>query len=67
MQEKRFIVGGEWMESPETTDLRNPHTNQTITKLFLAQPSDIDEAIQLSSEAFKVTSKYSSYVAIYYP
>ena len=49
------------MESPETTDVRNPHTNQTITKLFLAQPSDIDEAIQLSSEAFKVTSKYSSY------
>ncbi|MFA6541014.1 MAG: aldehyde dehydrogenase family protein [Bacteroidota bacterium] len=61
MQEKRFIVGGEKTESSEIVSVRNPFTGNKIADICLAQASDIEEAIQLSGEAFKSTSKYSGF------
>ena len=47
-------IGGEWRRSRagEYLDVRNPATAETIVRVPLTQPEEIDEASQLAQTAF---------------
>lgn len=56
-----FLLGGEWKSSKVTKDIINPYTQKAFAKVHVAQPADIEKAIQLSVKAFEETKKLPSY------
>ncbi len=47
-----FLIGTEWRESSIRQSVINPYTGNSIAEVCQAQPSDIEDAIQLSVSAF---------------
>ena len=54
---QKFYVGGEWRDSSEQLEVRFPFDNTLVETIHLAQPSDIDVAIESANDAFEQTSK----------
>ncbi|MFA6456663.1 MAG: aldehyde dehydrogenase family protein [Bacteroidota bacterium] len=61
MREQKFIVGGEWKKSGNTSPVRNPFDNTELASCWLAGPDDIESAICSAQHAFTVTSRTSGF------
>jgi acyl-CoA reductase-like NAD-dependent aldehyde dehydrogenase len=61
MEPVKFLVGGEWRTSSTTRQVVNPFTRSAVADVYQAGASDIEDAIQSASHAFRSTRKLPSH------
>jgi acyl-CoA reductase-like NAD-dependent aldehyde dehydrogenase len=52
MTPKAFFIGGDWVSSGQSFEVKNPYTHELIGSYFQAGPEQVEEAFQSSHEAF---------------
>lgn len=57
---KRFLIGGEWIESPETAEVRSPFDGTLIASVCLADKAAVKRAVDSAHAAFAVARKAST-------
>lgn len=50
-----FLIGRKWTGTKEAIPVINPYTQEPFAEVSLASPQEIDKAIELAVETFKVT------------
>ena len=60
VQEHEFLIGGEWRDSEEWSEVRNPYGG-IVGATFLAAESDIEDAIQSGVRGFEAMKALPSY------
>ncbi|MDD8019177.1 MAG: aldehyde dehydrogenase family protein [Bacteroidota bacterium] len=58
---KPFFIGGEQRKTDVLSSIKNPFDGKEVAHIHLAEPADINEAIQSAVGSFKVTSQYSGF------
>src|SRR6266481_5894806 len=53
MTPKAFFIGGEWVSSPQSSEIKNPYTHEPVGSYFQAGPEQVEQAFQSAHEAFK--------------
>src|SRR6266481_5514316 len=53
MTPKAFFIGGEWVSSPQSSEIKNPYTHEPVGSYFQASPEQVEQAFQSAHEAFK--------------
>ncbi len=56
-----FYLAGQWRSSSQIVDVISPFDQRVVGRVSLAQPADLEEAIQAADKAFAVTRKLPSY------
>jgi glyceraldehyde-3-phosphate dehydrogenase (NADP+) len=56
-----FIIGGKPKESSQTLDVVNPFNDQVVTKVCLASPGDVEEALAIAQKAAPLSAAMPSY------
>lgn len=56
-----FFVDGKWRESNVTKEIYSPYDGQKVGQVFLAQPEQVEEAIEAASKAFEQARKIPSF------
>ncbi len=61
MNLSQFYIDGKWVDplKPETLDVINPATEESVGKLSLGSELDVDKAVEAAKNAFKAFSKTS--------
>jgi len=49
----RLLIDGQWVEGPKTFDTINPATEEVLTQIAEALPSDVDRAVEGARRAFE--------------
>ncbi len=57
----KMFIGGEWVGSGRTFEVRSPYDGSLVGRVPIAEPSQIDAAIDVASEAFESFSKTTSF------
>lgn len=57
----KFIIGSEKRTSKIVKDIINPYTNEPVAKVHYAGEADVEEAIQLAQQAYRVTKVLPAY------
>jgi acyl-CoA reductase-like NAD-dependent aldehyde dehydrogenase len=52
MTSKPFLVGGKWVSSAQSCEVRAPYTHETIGSYYQADREQVDQAFQSAHEAF---------------
>jgi acyl-CoA reductase-like NAD-dependent aldehyde dehydrogenase len=52
MTSKPFFIGGDWVSSAQSCEVRAPYTHQTIGSYFQAGAEQVEQAFQSAHEAF---------------
>ena len=62
MNLSQFYINGEWVDpvQPETLDVINPATEESIGKLSIGSAQDVDIAVKAARKAFSSFSKQLS-------
>src|SRR5260221_5100221 len=53
MTPKAFFIGGEWVSSPQSSEIKTPYTHEPVGSYFQASPEQVEQAFQSAHEAFK--------------
>src|SRR5258708_11616164 len=53
MTPKAFFIGGEWVSSPQSSEIKNPYTHELVGSYFQAGPEQVEQAFQSAHEAFE--------------
>jgi len=56
-----FYLAGQWRTSTQIVDVTSPFDQRVVGRVSLAQPQDLEEAIQAADKAFAVTRKLPAY------
>ncbi|MDP2207993.1 MAG: aldehyde dehydrogenase family protein [Bacteroidota bacterium] len=56
-----FIIGSDRRTSKIVKDIINPYTNELVAKVHYAEEADVEEAIQVAQQAFRVTKVLPAY------
>ena len=52
MTPKAFFIGGEWVSSTQSSEIKNPYTHEPVGSYFQAGPEQVEQAFQSAHEAF---------------
>src|ERR1700737_4883599 len=52
MTPKAFLIGGDWVSSTQSREVKNPYTHESIGSYFQAGPEQVEQAFQSAHEAF---------------
>jgi acyl-CoA reductase-like NAD-dependent aldehyde dehydrogenase len=52
MTPKAFLIGGDWVSSTQSCEVKNPYTHESIGSYFQAGPEQVEQAFQSAHEAF---------------
>jgi len=52
MTPKAFFVGGNWMSSSQSSEIKNPYTHEPVGSYFQADAEQVERAFQSAHEAF---------------
>ena len=58
---EKFLVGGEWRSSDEVLDVIFPYDNSVSGQVYMAQESDLDDALSAAQVGFIEARKLPSY------
>lgn len=58
---QKFLVGGEWRTSDEVLDVKFPYTGEVTDQVYMAQESDLEDAMAAAVRGFEVTRKLPSH------
>jgi acyl-CoA reductase-like NAD-dependent aldehyde dehydrogenase len=58
---QKFLVGGEWRDSPDVMEVRFPYDGSVVDSVYLARPQDLEDAISIAQRGFEITRKLPSY------
>lgn len=59
--EYKFIIGSDRRTSKIVKDILNPYNNELVAKVYYAEESDIEEAINVAQDAFRITKTLPAY------
>jgi acyl-CoA reductase-like NAD-dependent aldehyde dehydrogenase len=52
MTPKAFFIGGEWVSSDQSSEIKNPYTHELVGTYFQAGAEQVEQAFQSAHEAF---------------
>jgi acyl-CoA reductase-like NAD-dependent aldehyde dehydrogenase len=52
MTRKAFFIGGDWVSSTQSIEVKNPYTHEPIGTYSQAGPEQVEQAFQSAHEAF---------------
>lgn len=61
MERGKLLIGGEWIETDDWIEVRNPYTREVIGKASLCGEEGFDRAISSALEAFKEMKEMPAY------
>ena len=61
MIEKKKLIGGEWVDSPQKMEVVYPYTGEVIGRVPQGTEEDVYRAIELAKEGFKEISSLTAY------
>ncbi len=61
MIEKKKLIGGEWVDSPQKMEVVYPYTGEVIGRVPQGTEEDVHRAIELAKEGFKEISSLTAY------
>jgi acyl-CoA reductase-like NAD-dependent aldehyde dehydrogenase len=53
MTPKAFLIGGDWVSSTQSLEIKNPYTHEPVGSYFQAAPEQVEQAFQSAHEAFE--------------
>src|SRR5260370_34984871 len=53
MTPKAFFIGGDWVSSAQSSEIKNPYTHELVGSYFQAGPEQVEQAFQSAPEAFE--------------
>ena len=53
MTPKAFLIGGDWVSSTQSFEIKNPYTHEPVGSYFQADPEQVEQAFQSAHEAFE--------------
>ena len=56
-----FYLAGQWLTSPQVTDVISPYDQRVIGRVSLAQPEHVERAIDAAVRAFALTRKLAAF------
>jgi glyceraldehyde-3-phosphate dehydrogenase (NADP+) len=57
----QLLINSEWKESSTTRDIKSPYDQSPVGRVFWADPSQVQEAIEAAHKAFAQTRQLSSF------
>ncbi len=61
MIEKRMLLGGEWVDSPQKIEVAYPYTGEVIGRVSQGTEEDVNRAIEVAREGFREVSSLTAY------
>ena len=52
MTPKAFFIGGDWVSSDQSSEIKNPYTHELVGRYFQAGAEQVEKAFQSTHEAF---------------
>src|SRR3981081_2593315 len=52
MTPKAFFIGGDWVSSTQSSEIKNPYTHEQVGSYFQAGAEQVEQAFQSAHEAF---------------
>ena len=52
MTPKAFLIGGDWVSSTQSFEIKNPYTHEPVGSYFQAAPEQVERPFQSAHEAF---------------
>src|SRR5882757_7543918 len=52
MTPKAFFIGGDWLSSAQSSEIKNPYTHELVGSYFQAGAEQVEQAFQSAHEAF---------------
>jgi NAD-dependent aldehyde dehydrogenases len=53
MTPKAFLIGGDWVSSAQSVEIKNPYSHEPVGSYFQAGPEQVEQAFQSAHEAFE--------------
>ena len=53
MTTKASLIGGDWVSSTQSFEIKNPYTHEAVGSYFQAAPEQVEQAFQSAHEAFE--------------
>jgi len=60
-QRRAILIGDRWVESGETSAVRNPYNGETLAEVYLAGEKEVEEAIRAVVAAFAASRRLPSH------
>jgi len=60
-QRRAILIGDRWVESGETSAVRNPYNGETLAEVYLAGEKEVEEAIRAAVAAFAASRRLPSH------
>lgn len=57
----KFLVGGQWRDSQETLEIRNPYNGEIVGTTYRPSEEDIEDAVKASVKALEATRSLHTY------
>lgn len=57
MKEYKMLIGGQWISSGETFEVKNPYNGEVLGTCPKASRADVEKAIESAGKAFKIMSQ----------
>ncbi len=61
IEQRKYLVGGEWKDSDDKFEVHNPYDDSVVCETYRATNPDIETAVSEADKAFEITKKLSSY------
>ncbi len=58
---RKFLVAGEWRASDEVLEVRFPYDGTPVDSVYMAQPQDIEDAMNAAVRGFEISRKLPSH------
>ncbi len=58
---KGYFVNGEWVTKGRVVEIRSPYDHAVVSRVFEAEKSELEKAIEAAMQAFESTRRLSSY------